>query len=78
MKCNEKAKWILDQRKGSLGHKITDKKSLRCAAPYENRPLLQVVEIIEVGIVFRIINLLLENVHLGRARVPNRFAVSEA
>nr|XP_031835327.1 protein singed wings 2 [Nomia melanderi] len=47
LKCDKKTKWILDQRKGSLSHKIADKKSLRCTAPYENRPLLQVVEIIE-------------------------------
>nr|XP_033342876.1 protein singed wings 2 [Megalopta genalis] len=47
LNCAESTKWILDQRKDSLGQKIADRRSLRCAAPFEGRPLVQVVEIIE-------------------------------
>ncbi|XP_053998310.1 protein singed wings 2 isoform X2 [Hylaeus anthracinus] len=45
--CTENATWILNQEKGSLSRKIADKDSLRCTAPYEGRPLIQVVEIIK-------------------------------
>ncbi|XP_076291418.1 protein singed wings 2 [Lasioglossum baleicum] len=47
LKCAESTKWILDERENSLGRKIVDKKNLRCAAPFEGRPLFQVVEIIK-------------------------------
>ncbi|XP_026668549.1 protein singed wings 2 [Ceratina calcarata] len=46
LKCSENTKWILDQGKGSLSHKITDKEHLRCTVPYDGRPLIPVVEII--------------------------------
>ncbi|KZC05469.1 PREDICTED: protein singed wings 2 [Dufourea novaeangliae] len=47
LKCTERTKWILDQTKGSPSRKIADKENLRCSAPYEGRPLVQVVEIIK-------------------------------
>ncbi|XP_076671208.1 protein singed wings 2 isoform X1 [Andrena cerasifolii] len=46
LECTESTRWILDQEKGSFGDKIADKDNLRCTAPYEGRPLVQVVEII--------------------------------
>lgn len=49
LECTESTRWILDQEKGSFGDKIADKDNLRCTAPYEGRPLVQVVEIINVN-----------------------------
>ncbi|XP_016770261.2 protein singed wings 2 isoform X2 [Apis mellifera] len=48
LKCMEETKWILNREKGSLGHKIADKEYLRCTAPYDGRPLIPVVEIINI------------------------------
>ncbi|XP_076167334.1 protein singed wings 2 isoform X3 [Ptiloglossa arizonensis] len=47
LRCTENATWVVDQEKGSLSRKIADKDSLRCTAPYEGRPMFQVVEIIK-------------------------------
>ncbi|CAL7940510.1 unnamed protein product [Xylocopa violacea] len=46
LKCSEDTKWILHQEKGSLGHAVADRQHLRCTVPYEGRPLVPVVEII--------------------------------
>ncbi|XP_043264733.1 protein singed wings 2 [Colletes gigas] len=48
LRCTEDATWILNQEKGSFSRKIADKDNLRCTAPYEGRPLVQVVEIIKM------------------------------
>lgn len=47
LECTDNTRWILDQGKGSLGRKISDKNNLRCAKPYEGRPLIPVIEIIK-------------------------------
>lgn len=48
MRCTEDTAWILDSDEGSVASRVVDRDKLLCAAPYDGRPLVPVVEIIVV------------------------------
>ncbi|XP_023288712.1 protein singed wings 2 isoform X2 [Orussus abietinus] len=47
-KCSLDNSWILDSRKVSVASRIVDRDKLRCHTPFTGRPLLFVMEIIEI------------------------------
>ncbi|XP_020290611.1 protein singed wings 2 isoform X2 [Pseudomyrmex gracilis] len=46
LRCTEDTAWILNSSEGSVASKVVDKDKLLCAAPFDRRPLVPVVEII--------------------------------
>ncbi|XP_032678320.1 protein singed wings 2 [Odontomachus brunneus] len=46
LRCTEDTAWILDSTEGSVASRVVDRDKLLCAAPYDGRPLVPVVEII--------------------------------
>ncbi|XP_043269737.1 protein singed wings 2 [Venturia canescens] len=45
-KCDANMSWILDTKHSAFGRKVSDREKMHCGAPYEDRPLVPVVEII--------------------------------